>query len=86
MDLTPCAVVLARSRTSYQPPFGVGFIEAKDVQASVMAPDLDVAVVRSVPLIERFENSFPEIGDGALHRVIMEIQRRHFDPPISIRV
>ena len=56
MDLTPCAVVLARSRTSYQPPFGVGFIEAKDVQASVMAPDLDVAVVRSVPLIERFEN------------------------------
>jgi len=40
MDPTPCAVVLARSRTSYQPPFGVGFIEAKDVQASVMAPDL----------------------------------------------
>jgi hypothetical protein len=34
----------------------VGFIEAKDVQASVVAPDLDVAVVRSVPLIERFEN------------------------------
>ena len=28
----------------------------------------------------------PEIGDGALHRVIMEIQRRHFDPPISTRV
>ncbi len=59
MDLTPCAVVLARSRTSYQPPFGVGFIEAKDVQASVMAPDLDVAVVRSAPLIECFENIDP---------------------------
>jgi hypothetical protein len=34
----------------------VGLIEAKDVQASVIAPDLDVAVIRSVPLIERFEN------------------------------
>jgi hypothetical protein len=31
-------------------------------------------------------NQLPEIGDGALHRVIMEIQRRHFDPPISTRV
>jgi hypothetical protein len=34
----------------------LGFIEAKDVQASVTAPNLDVAIVRSVPLIERFEN------------------------------
>ena len=34
----------------------MGFIEAKDVQASVTAPNLDVAIVRSVPLIERFEN------------------------------
>jgi hypothetical protein len=34
----------------------VEFIEAKDVQASVTAPNLDVAIVRSVPLIERFEN------------------------------
>jgi hypothetical protein len=34
----------------------VGFIEAKDVQASVTAPNLDVAIVRSVPLIEHFEN------------------------------
>jgi len=34
----------------------LGFIEAKDVQASVIAPNLDVAIVRSVPLIERFEN------------------------------
>jgi hypothetical protein len=31
-------------------------------------------------------NQLPEIGDGALDRVIMEIQRRHFDPPISTRV
>jgi hypothetical protein len=34
----------------------VEFIEAKDVHASIMSPDLDVTVVRSVPLIERFEN------------------------------
>jgi hypothetical protein len=34
----------------------VEFIEAKDVYASIMSPDLDVAVVRSVPLIELFEN------------------------------
>ena len=34
----------------------MGFIEAKDVQASIMASDLDVAVVRPVPLVERLEN------------------------------
>ena len=34
----------------------MGFIEAKDVRASVIAPNLDVAVVMSVPRIERFEN------------------------------
>src|SRR5215831_12301492 len=55
MDLTPCAVVLARSRTS-SAPFSVGLIETKDVQVSIIVPDLDVAVVRSVPLIKRFEN------------------------------
>ena len=32
------------------------FIEAKDVQASIMASDLDVAVVRPVPLVKRFKN------------------------------
>jgi hypothetical protein len=25
----------------------------------------------------------PEVGDGVLHRIIMEIQRKHFDPPLS---
>ena len=24
--------------------------------------------------------ALPEVGDGALHRVIMQVQRRHFDP------
>jgi hypothetical protein len=25
--------------------------------------------------------TLPEIGDGALHRIIMQVQRKHFDPP-----
>jgi hypothetical protein len=25
--------------------------------------------------------TLPEVGDGALHRIIMDVQRRHFDPP-----
>jgi hypothetical protein len=25
--------------------------------------------------------ALPEVGDGALHRVIMTVQRKHFDPP-----
>jgi hypothetical protein len=37
-------------------PFGLRFIEPKDVQTSVSAPDLEVSIVRAVPLIERFEN------------------------------
>jgi len=27
----------------------------------------------------------PEIGDGALHRVIMAVQREHFDAPLETR-
>jgi hypothetical protein len=23
----------------------------------------------------------PELGDGSLHRLLVEVQRRHFDPP-----
>ncbi len=25
----------------------------------------------------------PEVGDGMLHRIIMTVQRRHFDAPLS---
>ena len=46
----------ARALEHRQLPFGARFIEAKDVEASIIAPDLDVAVVGAVPLIERFEN------------------------------
>jgi hypothetical protein len=46
----------------------------------------------AAPLAARDRNPFllevaqllqalPEVGDGALHRVIMQVQRRHFDPP-----
>src|SRR5262252_9094716 len=54
MDLTPCAVVLARSRTS-SAPIQRG-AHRSEVCTGLLVPDLDVAVVRSVPLIERFEN------------------------------
>jgi hypothetical protein len=27
--------------------------------------------------------ALPMIGDGALHRVIMAVQRRYFDPPLE---
>ena len=46
----------SRAHEHRQLPFSAGLIEAKDVQASITVPDLDVAVVRSVPLIKRFEN------------------------------
>ena len=36
-------------------PFGASFVEAKNIR-TIAAPDLDVAVVRSAPLIECFEN------------------------------
>src|SRR5215207_4214006 len=50
------AHLCSRAPEHRQLPFGARFIEAKDVEASIIAPDLDVAVVSSVPLIERFEN------------------------------
>lgn len=26
---------------------------------------------------------FPEIGDGLVHRIIRDIQRKYFDPPVQ---
>ena len=26
----------------------------------------------------------PDIGDGSLHRIIMTVQRKHFDPPRKV--
>src|SRR5262249_16945944 len=45
----------SRSFEHCQVPFGAGSVEAKNIQ-TIIAPDLDVAVVRSAPLIECFEN------------------------------
>jgi hypothetical protein len=28
----------------------------------------------------------PEIGDGAVHKIIVQIQRKYFDPPLSTHV
>jgi hypothetical protein len=28
-------------------------------------------------------SALPIVGDGILHRVIMDVQRRHFDPPLE---
>jgi hypothetical protein len=27
----------------------------------------------------------PEVGDGAVHRIIMVVQKRYFDPPLNTR-
>jgi hypothetical protein len=50
------APLCSRAPEHRQRPSGLEFIEAKDVEASIMAADLDVAVVRPVPLVERFAN------------------------------
>jgi hypothetical protein len=39
-----------------QLPFGVGFVQAEDVHALVTAFEFDVAIVSSVPPIERFDD------------------------------
>ena len=44
-----------RSFEHRQVPFAAGFVEAKNIQ-TIVATDLDAAVVRSAPLIECFEN------------------------------
>ena len=48
----------SRSFEHCQVPFGAGFVEPKNIQ-TIVSPDLDVAVVRSAPLIECFENIDP---------------------------
>ena len=57
----------------------------EDVQASVMSPNLDVAVVSSVPLIERFENvnltpaemKSPGHGHSAMVSMLLDVNT-HF--------
>jgi hypothetical protein len=63
----------------------VGLIEAKDVQASVIGPNLDVTIVRSIPLIEHLENvdlMLPEMkfqghGHSAIYSMLFDMNT-HF--------
>jgi hypothetical protein len=40
-------------------PFGVGFVQAQDIHAPITAFDFDVAIVTSIPPIERFDDIDP---------------------------
>jgi hypothetical protein len=58
-----------------------------------LSDDQLVAIIRAatpllppdrVPFFEAVAHELarlPEVGDGSLHRVIAEVQRRHFSPP-----
>lgn len=36
-----------------------------------------------LPDVARTIAELPEVGDGSLHRIVVEVQRRYFDPPCS---
>jgi len=61
----PCHARLSHAYLRLRPlehrqfPVGARFVEFQDVQRPVVAPDFDVAVVRPVPLIERFGDFEP---------------------------
>jgi hypothetical protein len=56
---------------------------------------LTAVMQAAAPLLPRDRGAFleevarelarlPDIGDGSLHRIIMTVQRKHFDPPLQI--
>jgi len=63
-------------------PTPVALTDAQMMAILAAAPPL-AAGDRNAFLLEvaQLLQALPEIGDGALHRVIMQVQRRHFDPP-----
>ena len=75
-----------------QVPFGAGFVEAKNIQ-TILAPDLDVAVVRSAPLIECFENidpvpiemKSPRHRHSAIRGMLLDLNAHDLGPPWSSR-
>ncbi len=75
-----------------QVPFGAGFVEAKDIQ-TIVAPDLDVAVVRSAPLIECFDNidpvpiemKSPRHRHSAIRGMLLDLNAHDPGPPWSSR-
>jgi hypothetical protein len=51
---------------------------------AILAAARPLAVQDRDPFVQEVAQTLqalPEVGDGALHRVIMQVQRRHFDPP-----
>jgi hypothetical protein len=75
-----------------QVPFGAGFVEAKNIQ-TILAPDLDVAVVSSAPLIECFENidpvpiemKSPRHRHSAIPGMLLDVNAHDPGPPWSSR-
>jgi hypothetical protein len=53
-------------------------LDAVLAAAHPLAPDRRSAFLEDVA---RELARLPEVGDGMLHRIIMVVQRRHFDPP-----
>ena len=81
-----------RSFEHRQVPFGAGFVKAKNIQ-TIVAPDLNVAVVRSAPLIECFENIDPvsiELKSrghrhSAIRGMLLDLNAHDLDPLYSGR-
>jgi hypothetical protein len=59
---------------------------------SLTTEQLDAVMRAAAPLLVQDRGAFleevarelaalPELGDGALHRVVASVQRRHFSPP-----
>src|SRR6266446_6540688 len=80
----------SRSLEHCQVPFGAGFVEAKNIQ-TIGASDLDVAVVRSAPLIECFENIDPvpiekkSPRHSAIREMLLDLNAHDLGPPWSSR-
>ena len=52
--------------------------------AAALAASMPLPINRRAAFLAEVASALsqlPEIGDVALHRVIMEVQKRHFDPP-----
>jgi hypothetical protein len=53
---------------------------------AILAAAAPLAVQDRDPFLQEIAQTLqalPEVGDGALHRIIMQVQRRHFDAPLA---
>jgi hypothetical protein len=54
---------------------------------AVLAAARPLAVQDRDPFLQEIAarlTALPHLGDGVVHRVVAEVQRRHFDPPIGL--